>query len=141
MPAGTLASDLATPPGIGRDSRAAGSDCTLTRTEAGSANAGDATDPRATHTPVRSLSPSASSSTSAILPGGTQLSSVESGRRAFFRSLAQIGRQVAGGLAYAHARGIRASAVRGRGGSSVLIRSISLSRSDDSKPGCSVSSS
>ncbi len=26
--------------------------------------------------------------------------------RAFFRSLAQIGRQVAGGLAYAHARGI-----------------------------------
>ena len=46
------------------------------------------------------------SSSSAILPGGTQLSSVESGRRAFFRSLAQIGRQVAGGLAYAHARGI-----------------------------------
>ena len=46
------------------------------------------------------------SSTSAILPGGTQLSSVESGRGAFFRSLAQIGRQVAGGLAYAHARGI-----------------------------------
>ena len=54
-----------------------------------------------------SLAPSASpSSSSAILPGGTQLSSVESGRRAFFRSLAQIGRQVAGGLAYAHARGI-----------------------------------
>jgi WD40 repeat protein len=40
------------------------------------------------------------------LPGGTELSSVESGRRPFFRSLAQIGRQVAGGLAYAHARGI-----------------------------------
>ena len=53
------------------------------------------------------MSPSASpSSSSAILPGGAQLSSVESGRRAFFRSLAQIGRQVAGGLAYAHARGI-----------------------------------
>ena len=53
------------------------------------------------------MSPSASpSSSSAILPGGTQLSSVESGRRGFFRSLAQIGRQVAGGLAYAHARGI-----------------------------------
>ena len=53
------------------------------------------------------MSPSASpSSSSAILPGGTQLSSVESGRRSFFRSLAQIGRQVAGGLAYAHARGI-----------------------------------
>ena len=46
------------------------------------------------------------SSSSAMLPGGTQLSSVESGRRRFFRSLAQIGRQVAGGLAYAHARGI-----------------------------------
>ncbi len=45
------------------------------------------------------------SSTSAILPGGAQLSSVESGRRGFFRSLAQIGRQVAGGLAYAHAAG------------------------------------
>ncbi len=57
--------------------------------------------------PQPASSPSASpSSSSAILPGGTQLSSVESGRRAFFRSLAQIGRQVAGGLAYAHARGI-----------------------------------
>ena len=60
-----------------------------------------------THPPAPALSSSASpSSSSAILPGGTQLSSVESGRRAFFRSLAQIGRQVAGGLAYAHARGI-----------------------------------
>ena len=57
--------------------------------------------------PAPALSSSASaSSNSAILPGGTQLSSVESGRRAFYRSLAQIGRQVAGGLAYAHARGI-----------------------------------
>jgi eukaryotic-like serine/threonine-protein kinase len=46
------------------------------------------------------------SSSSAILPGGTQLSSVESGRHAFFRSLAHIGRQVALGLAYAHTRGI-----------------------------------
>ena len=50
-----------------------------------------------------SLSPSSSS---AVLPGGSQLSSVDSGRLGFFRSLAQIGRQVAGGLAYAHARGI-----------------------------------
>ena len=59
------------------------------------------------HPPAPALSSSASSSSSsAILPGGTQLSSVESGRRMFFRSLAQIGRQVAGGLAYAHARGI-----------------------------------
>jgi hypothetical protein len=40
------------------------------------------------------------------LPGGPQLSAVESGRQSFFRSAAQIGRQVAAGLAYAHARGI-----------------------------------
>src|SRR4029077_16400432 len=43
---------------------------------------------------------------SAALPGGSQLSSVESGRRSFFRSAAHVGRQVAAGLAYAHARGI-----------------------------------
>jgi eukaryotic-like serine/threonine-protein kinase len=49
---------------------------------------------------------SSSSTGSAVLPGGTQLSSVESGQRSFFRSLAQIGRQVAGALAYSHARGI-----------------------------------
>ena len=43
-----------------------------------------------------------------MLPGGTQVSAVESsGRRLpFFRSVAQIGRQAAQGLAYAHARGI-----------------------------------
>ena len=69
---------------------------------------GDTTGPRTgASARTRALSSSASpSSSSAILPGGTQLSSVESGRRGFFRSLAQIGRQVAGGLAYAHARGI-----------------------------------
>ena len=38
-------------------------------------------------------------------------------------------------------RGIRASTARGRCGSSVLICSISLSRSDESNPGRSVSSS
>src|SRR5262249_37153257 len=43
---------------------------------------------------------------SVILPGGSPLSSVESGRRPFYRSAAHIGRQVAAGLAYAHARGI-----------------------------------
>src|SRR6516165_7669670 len=43
---------------------------------------------------------------SVVLPGGSQLSAVESGRRPFFRSVAHIGRQVAAGLAYAHARGI-----------------------------------
>src|SRR5262249_59286538 len=40
-----------------------------------------------------------------VLPGGPQLSAVESGRRPFFRSAAHIGRQVAAGLSYAHARG------------------------------------
>jgi WD40 repeat protein/serine/threonine protein kinase len=45
-------------------------------------------------------------STSAILPGQTELSSVESDRHHYFRSVAQIGLQVAAGLAYAHQRGI-----------------------------------
>jgi WD40 repeat protein len=52
--------------------------------------------------------PAAGSSSSAVLPGGTAVSAVESsgGRGPFFRSVAQIGRQVAQGLAYAHSRGI-----------------------------------
>src|SRR5579864_4225433 len=52
--------------------------------------------------------PVADVSSSAVLPGGTAISSVESSvrRQAFFRSVAQIGRQAAQGLAYAHARGI-----------------------------------
>ena len=43
-----------------------------------------------------------------MLPGGTQVSAVDSSgrRQPFFRSVAQIGRQAAQGLAYAHARGI-----------------------------------
>jgi WD40 repeat protein/tetratricopeptide (TPR) repeat protein len=49
-----------------------------------------------------------SASSSAVLPGGTAISSVESSgsRQPFFRSVAQIGRQTAQGLAYAHSRGI-----------------------------------
>ncbi len=45
---------------------------------------------------------------SAVLPGGTALSRVESSsrRQPFFRSVAQIGRQVAQGLSHAHSRGI-----------------------------------
>ncbi|MFI5460387.1 MAG: protein kinase [Isosphaerales bacterium] len=86
---------------------AAESDPALARTRTASATAGDTNGPERTHPPAPgSSSPASPSSSSAILPGGTQLSSVDSRRRAFFRSLAQIGRQVAGGLAYAHARGI-----------------------------------
>jgi WD40 repeat protein len=45
---------------------------------------------------------------SAVLPGGTAVSTVDSSARRlpFFRSVAQIGRQAAQGLAYAHARGV-----------------------------------
>ncbi len=43
---------------------------------------------------------------SAVMPGGTQLSAVESRHRVFHRGVAQIGRQVAAALAHAHARGI-----------------------------------
>jgi WD40 repeat protein/serine/threonine protein kinase len=68
----------------------------------------DPGDPDRTHTPPASESARRppSGGFPAVLPGGSQLSAVESGRRPFFRSVAQIGRQVAAGLAYAHARGI-----------------------------------
>jgi WD40 repeat protein/serine/threonine protein kinase len=69
----------------------------------------DHRDPEETDAPPASgPCPLAASSppSSVVLPGGSQLSAVESGRRPFYRSVAQIGRQVAAGLAYAHARGI-----------------------------------
>jgi WD40 repeat protein/serine/threonine protein kinase len=69
----------------------------------------DRNDPDATDAPAASdPAPVAESSppSSSVLPDGSQLSAVESGRRPFFRSVAQIGREVAAGLAYAHARGI-----------------------------------
>src|SRR5262249_43492482 len=50
--------------------------------------------------------PAAVGDSSAVMPGGAQLSAVESRHRAFHRGVAQIGRQVASALAYAHARGI-----------------------------------
>jgi WD40 repeat protein len=44
---------------------------------------------------------------SAVLPGGAQLSTAESSRRQpYYRSVARIGQQVAGALAYAHDRGV-----------------------------------
>ena len=56
----------------------------------------------ATKTYVDALEPSSS----AVLPGQSDISTAESNRRAYFRSVAQIGIQTAGALAYAHARGI-----------------------------------
>ncbi len=49
---------------------------------------------------------SGSSFTSAVLPGGTQISSVDSSGSKYPRSIARIGLQAALGLAYAHARGV-----------------------------------
>ncbi len=49
---------------------------------------------------------SAAISSSTVLPGQTDLSSVESARETYFRSVAQLGLQVALGLDHAHQRGI-----------------------------------
>ena len=46
------------------------------------------------------------STTSAVLPGQSELTSAESNRDAYFRSVAEIGLQTARALSYAHARGI-----------------------------------
>jgi serine/threonine protein kinase len=64
----------------------------------------DATDAPPTSDP--SPVPVSSPASLVALPGGSQLSAVEPGRRPFFRSVAHIGRQAAAGLSYAHARGI-----------------------------------
>jgi WD40 repeat protein/tRNA A-37 threonylcarbamoyl transferase component Bud32 len=50
--------------------------------------------------------PAATSTSSAVLPGQTELSAVESDRRHFFTSVARVGQQVAAALAYAHQRGV-----------------------------------
>src|SRR5262245_41774652 len=50
--------------------------------------------------------PPASPDSSAVMPGGAPLSSVESRRRAFFRAVAHLGRQAASALTHAHGRGI-----------------------------------
>ena len=102
-----LAEGLASTIGTGLVRRAAAGNPALERTEFDSESAGDSSGPDRIHPPAPGLSRSASLlSSSTVLPGGTKLSSMESGRRALFRSLAHIGRQVALGLAYAHARGI-----------------------------------
>ena len=46
------------------------------------------------------------STTSAVLPGQSQLSTAETNRHAYFHSVAEIGLQTARALSYAHARGI-----------------------------------
>ena len=43
---------------------------------------------------------------SAVLPGQSDLASAQSNRRAYYRSIAQIGLQTASALSYAHARGV-----------------------------------
>src|SRR5262249_45385089 len=47
-----------------------------------------------------------SPTSSAVLPGQSELSGVEGNRLGYYRSVAQIGLQTASALAYAHARGI-----------------------------------
>ncbi|QEH39156.1 Serine/threonine-protein kinase pkn5 [Aquisphaera giovannonii] len=65
---------------------------------------GDARDPGGP-APPRDDPPTAAEP-SAVMPGGGPLSAAESRHRTFHRGVAQVGRQVASALAYAHARGI-----------------------------------
>ncbi len=103
-----VAGNFTTQPGTGIERSAAIADPALAQTESAETSSGRASGALGAggEGADGTRSVPAASSSSAILPGGTQLSSVESGRHAFFRSLAHIGRQVAAGLAYAHARGI-----------------------------------
>jgi eukaryotic-like serine/threonine-protein kinase len=60
--------------------------------------------------PFSAIAPDSSSTPTplswAVLPGGTQLSVAEMSHRVFHRSVAHIGRQAAGALVHAHARGV-----------------------------------
>ena len=55
---------------------------------------------------VETIVQSTGSTVSAALPGEGDVSKAENNRRAYFRSVAEIGLQAANALAYAHARGI-----------------------------------
>ena len=65
-------------------------------------------DPRGGNPSLTDPAPGSEVSSSAVLPGGTVVSTIESvGRRLpFFHGVAEIGRQAAQGLAHAHTRGI-----------------------------------
>ena len=55
---------------------------------------------------MRTVVTGSASTATAVLPGQSELSTAESDRRAYFRSIAEIGLQTARALSYAHARGI-----------------------------------
>ena len=55
---------------------------------------------------AETLLTASASTSSAVLPGHSELSTAESDRKAYFRSVAEIGLQTARALSYAHARGI-----------------------------------
>ena len=107
MRARTLAGGLATPTGIGTESRAAGADPALASTETGSATAGDVPGQNGrirSHPPCRRRPPRRRARRSCPgVPSSRRSSRAGERSSAAWRS---IGRQVAGGLAYAHARGI-----------------------------------
>ena len=83
-----------------------GSEPALARTEADSATGDHEEGSTPTPAPASHAPLPASATGSAVMPGGSQISTVESGRRDYPRSIARIGLQAAQGLAYAHARGV-----------------------------------
>src|SRR5262249_13352257 len=79
----------------------------------------------------------AGAASSAVLPGGAQLSTVEAARRQpYYRSVARIGQQVAGALGHAHARGmvhrdIKPSNLLLDGSGVVWITDFGLAKTDE----------
>ncbi len=78
----------------------------LARTEADSAAGDREKVPAPTPPGLGHPSLPTSAAGSAVMPGGSQISTIESGRRDYARCIARIGLQAAQGLAYAHARGV-----------------------------------